>query len=771
MDKKLYAEYCRKIAAEGCVLLENDGTLPLKKTDKTAVFGREQFEYVKSGSGSGGRVNCPYVTNLYDYIKDKTVLDDEVTAFYKGYIAENPLDEGDGMQWELPSVQKQPVLDEEFVKAASARNDKAVMVISRIAGEAIDMKVERGYFFLTEQEELALELITRYFSRVVVVLNVGNLIDVTPFKKYNVNALLLCWQGGQEGGAALADALSGETSPSGKLPVTVASLDSYKHIPFGNFSRNIHFEDIFVGYRYFVTFAPDKIIYPFGFGLSYTNFKMQTLSFSVKNGRAKVAVKVENVGDHKGREVVEIYFSAPQGKLGKAAKELIAYKKTAELLPGASETVEISFDINELAAFDDKNACGFGHAFVLEKGEYCFFIGGDSLHNEKIGSYLLDADLLVKKASDALHPRQSFTRLTAFGTEKVVGYEDEIPASVAREIEYTGERGLTLKNVADGVCTMDEFIAQFTAEQLSWLLKGEGWGSRKTHVIGSAAIIGGTTEVFAAHGVPIVALCDGPAGPTMFDLNRLEECKNFDFTCIPTGTLLASTWDEQGIERIFTGFAEEMKDVGIDVILGPGVNIHRHPLGGRNFEYFSEDPRLAGNFAAAIGSYFNDNGVICTLKHFAVNSQESGRSEENEVLSERALREIYLKVFEIAVNTGKINAIMSSYNRINGISASGNIGLIDTILRGEWGYDGFVMSDWGTKADKFSNGSFGSFNIAEMVAVQNDAYMCCEDVVNNNDDLVSEYEAGNLSLASIQRSARRVLECIMKTQTFKSIKS
>lgn len=767
MDRKEYAAYCRKIAAEGCVLLENDGALPLKPNDKVAIFGREQFEYVKSGSGSGGRVNAPYTTDLNSSVSGRVIVDKEVEDFYKDYIKNNPYDPGDG--WKVPPVQKQPTVEESFVRDAAARCDKAVIAISRVCGESFDMQNVRGDFLLTEEEERTIELVTRYFKKTVVVLNSGNIINLTVFKKYKINGLLLCWQGGQEGGAALADVLVGAVAPSGKLPMTIAEPEAYGHIPFGEGARNIHFEDIFVGYRYFLTFAPDKIVYPFGFGLGYTTFKIETRSFAVSGGSAKLSVYVENIGDYKGREVVEVYFSAPQGKLGKAAKELIAYKKTKELLPGEGQTVEISFEINEMSAFDDKNACGFGHSFVMEKGDYAIFVGNDCLHNEKVGVYTLDNDILIKKASDALHPRQSFTRLTAFGTERVDGYECDYPTEEAAAVAYTGDRGLTLKNVADGVCSMDDFIGQFTVEQLFTVVRGESWGSRKTKVIGTAAVMGGKTEPFAEHGVPVVTLCDGPAGPSMYDPDRMDECKDIVTTCIPSGTLLASTWDEEGLEPIFRGFSDEMKEYGVDIILGPGVNIHRHPFGGRNFEYFSEDPRLAGNFNAAICGYFWDNDVICTPKHFAVNSQEHERGGEDEILSERALREIYLKVFELAVRTGKVQTIMTSYNRVNGVSTCASVGLTDVILRREWGFDGLVMSDWGARADKFSNGKHDSCYMAEMIIAQNDIYMGGNDSTRTDNDLAEEYANGSLTLGMLQRSARRVLECVIKSQTFKNV--
>lgn len=761
MDRNKYAEECRKVVAEGCVLLENDGVLPFSSNEKIAVFGREQFEYVKSGSGSGGLVNCEYVTDIGSSLKDRVCVDTTVEKYYRDFIAENPRDLGDGDMCVL-NVQKQPDITDEFVKAAAERNDKALIVISRLFGEGKDMKAEKGHYLLTDEEEKTISLVTKYFGKTAIVINSGNIIDLSWVKKYNVGALMLVWQGGQEGGVAVAQVLAGETFPSGKFPMTIAEADAYSAFPFGDIRRNIHTEDIYVGYRYALTFKPEKIIYPFGYGLGYTDFKINVKGIKFTDKDAEISVEVVNEGNREGKETVQAYFSAPQGKLGKAKRELVAFKKTDVLKAGDSEVVTLKFPLTDMRAFDDKDACGFGRAFVMERGNYEIFVGNDSVNCDKVGEYVLCADKLVEKTSDALHPVQGFTRLTPSGTEKVVGYECVYPAEELTTVEYTGDKGLTLANVADGVCSIDEFIAQFTAEELSVLVKGEGWGSSKAAVAGSAAVIGGVTETLRNHGVPAVTLCDGPSGPRTLDGKV--------YTCIPSGTIIASTWNPECIEGVFRGFAEELKESGIDIILAPGVNIHRHPFCGRNFEYFSEDPLLAGTFAAAEIGCFADNGILATIKHFAVNSQEAGRDGEDEVLSERALREIYLKVFEIAVRAGKVSCVMTSYNRINGISACASVGLTDVILRREWGYDGYVMSDWWACADKFSDGSWSRRNIAEMVKAQNDTFMVCPDAVNNKDDVLLELEKGSLSLAELQRSAKHVLECVMKTQAFKRCK-
>lgn len=757
MNTTEYLKHCKQVGAEGCVLLENDGVLPLIKTDKVAVFGREQFEYIKSGSGSGGCVQCEYVTDINTCLQGKIIFDEEVESFYKEFIKANPRDVGDG--WAIPPVQKQPILSESFVKSAAARCDKALIVISRIFGEGIDMHVKKGEYLLTDEEENALELITKHFKRVAVVVNSGNLIDLRWIKKYNIGGLMLVWQGGQEGGAAAAAALTGEIPPSGKMPSSAADIAAYDAIPFGDQIRNFHEEDIYVGYRYLLTFCPEKIIYPFGYGLTYTTFDIKTTAFSAENGKISVSVSVKNTGERSSKQVVEIYFSAPQGKLGKPAKELLAFKKTRELAPGEEQSLNFEIDATKMNSFDDKNACGFGRAFVLESGDYNIYAGTDCVNCKPVGTYVQNGDLCVLKTSDALHPRIGFNRITPSGNEHVAAYDCALPETNATEIKYVGDKGLTLQNVAAGVCTMDEFMAQLPPEQLACLVRGEGWGSSKASVAGSASVMGGVTDFLKEHGVPIATLCDGPSGPRTTD--------GTTFVCVPSGMLIASTWDVDVIKNMFYGFAEELVAGEIDVILAPGINVHRHPCGGRNFEYFSEDPLLAGSFASAICKYFYDKGILATPKHFAVNSQETQRGGEDEVLSERALREIFLKPFEIAVRDKNVHCIMTSYNRINGTSACANVWLTDAILRREWGYDGLVMTDWWARADNHEDGSFSIKNVAQMVKAQNDVFMVVTDAIASDDNVLSELNNGKLTLAELQRSAKHMLECVMKTLAFK----
>ncbi len=766
MNTKNYEQYCLDIIPEGTVLLENDGTLPLAKTDKVALFGRAQHEYVKSGSGSGGRVNCPHVWQFAEELKARVQTDIEVEEFYRKWIEENPWDENDG--WNYFASQKQPFLSEEFVAKIAARNDKAIFVTSRSAGESCDCKIEKGNWYLSEEEEQTIAVLRKYFKRFAVVLNAGNIIDMSWVKTYSVGSVVYAWQGGQEGARGTVNALMGDVSPSGKLPDTIAKIEDYPAFDcFGDEVKNVHKEDIFVGYRYFETFAKDKVIYPFGYGLSYTEFQTETLSVKEKNGIISVCVRVTNIGKAKGKEVVQVYYSAPQGTLGRAAKELAAYKKTKELLMGESEELQLSFPIEQMAAYDESGKSGFSSAWVLEKGEYGVFVGVDVRSARKEFSFHLDETRIVRQCVQALAPVEKFQKM-ATKDGKTLIWEDVVLQGVPAEkrmkdnmpkaIGYKGDRGYTLYDVAENKVGMDEFIAQFDDTALCEIVRGEGMSSMKAPIVGTASCFAGVTSVWRKAGVPVVTTCDGPGGLRM---EVPVPC-----TAIPVGTLLAATWAEELTEKLFYEFAEEMKYYKIDVILGPGINIHRHPLCGRNFEYYSEDPYLAGRFAATISGYFEKNGVHATLKHFACNSQEFKRGVENEVLSERALREIYLKPFEMAVRSGNVQSIMTSYNRVNGVSACANYDLTTEILRDDWGYTGFVMTDWWSKADEPRTGTHEKTNLTAMIKAQNDSFMVCPDATKNDDDLESSLKENYLTRGELERSAKNILDFSMKTLAF-----
>ena len=765
---KEFATACRKAIPEGIVLLENDGALPLVEKEKVAIFGRGQFEYLKSGSGSGGRVNCPYVTSIYDEIKNRVTLDDNVVRFYRDFIEENPFDTGDG--WKPCFCQNDAVPSEDLVRNAAARSDKAIYVICRNVGEGFDYEKTPGNWYLSDEEDKTINLLSQHFKNVIVLLNSGNIMDMSWVKRYNIGTVAYIWQGGQEGGAGTVDALMGDVAPSGRLTDTIAiTPEDYPCDDcFGDLAQNIHKEDIYVGYRYFETFAKDKVLYPFGFGLGYSKFS-QTVTGVAKDGDiVTISVIVENIGDYSGKDVVQVYFSAPQGKLGKPARELIAFKKTDVLSAGESQEINIAINISDMACYDDSGKTDYAFAWVLESGEYNIYVGQNVRDAKQCFAFTLDETRLAKQCVQALAPVEEFDRMInqngQIGFEKATlkqyDLSERIKANLPQPLEITGDKGIMLQDVASGKNTLDEFVAQFDAKSLSEIVRGEGFASPKATYQGTASCFAGITKSWSEKGVPVVTTCDGPSGIRM-ESSALA-------TCIPVGALLASAWAPELFEEIYDCLAQEMKHYDVDVLLGPGMNIHRSGLCGRNFEYFSEDPYITGVYADKISSYLTKNGVYATVKHFAVNSQELNRKDENEVLSERALREIYLKPFEIAVKGGSVNAIMTSYNRINGIHTSGNYDLTTTILRDDWGYTGFVMTDWGTTMDDPNNGTDTNTNLATMVKAQNDIYKVKGDSALCEDDQQEALKSGYLTIGELQRCAKNLLSFTLKTHAFRT---
>lgn len=762
----LFEKYCRESVPEGIVLLETDGTLPLRKTDKVAVFGRSQFEYQKSGSGSGGLVCCPYVTNIADELDKRVTLDKEVLEYYKNFIKENPFDKGNG--WLYAKCQKQPILEEELIAKTCQKNDKAIYILCRVVGEGGDCKAQKGDWYLSDDEEQNIAMLRKYFPNLIVLINTGNLMDMSWVKKYGIKTVAYIWQGGQEGGVGTVDALMGDVPPSGRLADTIAKhIDNYPSTScFGDEKKNVHVEDIYVGYRYFETFDEDSVLYPFGYGLNYTCFNQNLIKAEKEEDSISLQIKVTNVGNEKGKDVVQIYFEAPQNVLGNPKRQLIAFKKTQTLMPNQEEIIDVVINVNDMASYDDSGKSGFPFAYVLEQGIYKIFYGQNVKQTSLALEFSFAQTLLVKQCVQALAPREDFERLVFKNgkAEKEVvpksSYSllDRMNNSKLQEIPFTGYKGISLKDVADGEATLDEFVAQADLDMLRHIVHGEGMCSSKAPIDGTASVMGGITENWSKLGVPIVTACDGPSG--------LRLTSQVPATCIPSATLLACSWAPELFEKVFSCLADEMLKYHVDVLLAPGVNIHRNPLGGRNFEYFSEDPLITGECAKMIAKVFPQKGVYCTLKHFACNSQESGRRLENEVVSERAVREIYLKAFEIAIKSGYVQAIMSSYNRINGVSACSNYDLTTTILRKEWGYKGFVMTDWWPMIDNLQTGVAGNENISAMIKAQNDIYMVVPSATAHIDDLKESLDKGALTIAELQRCVKNILSFVLKSNAF-----
>lgn len=771
IDWKQYAAIARQAVAEGCVLLKNDNNaLPLKKGECASVFGRIQFDYYKSGTGSGGAVNTRYVTGILDALKQcpDIKVNEKLESVYREWVETHPFDKGNGWAQE-PWCQEEMSVSETLAKEAAAQSDAAVVIIGRTAGEDKDNTAKEGSYLLTSQEENLLKTVCTAFSRVIVLLNVGNIIDMKWVKKYNPAAVLYVWQGGQEGGSGVVDILTGEISPSGKLSDTIAYdiMDYPSTEGFGDPQRAIYHEDIYVGYRYFETFSRDKVLYPFGFGLSYTDFKMECIEFSVKESDFTEKVLVTNIGNVPGKEVIQIYAEAPQGVLGKATRSLCAFAKTKNLQPGQSETLEFVVPFSRLSSYDDSGITGFRSAYVLEPGRYTIYTG-NSIRNAAIsGTFSISETKVLEQLTEACSPVTPFDRIHPVSTP--VGYRVSYePVSLrtysmkARStsdmpisLPFMGDQGWKLGDVLDGKTTLDTFLSQIPDEDLICLVRGEGMNSPKV-TPGTGAAFGGVTDGLLHFGIPVACCSDGPSGIRM-------DCGAIAFS-LPNGTLLACTFNEALNEELFAMQGLELRKNRIDTLLGPGLNIHRNPLNGRNFEYFSEDPLLTGKIAAAQLRGMQRYGTTGTIKHFACNNQEFHRTEIDSIVSERALREIYLKAFEIAVKEGDAYFIMTTYGALNGLWTAGNYDLLTVILRKEWGFNGAVMTDWWAKINDEGEPASRT-NTAAMIRAQNDLYMVVSDSASNSgdDNLPESLLQGNVTRAQLIRAAKNICKAILRS--------
>lgn len=770
LDLEKYGSLIREVAAESCVLLKNDDkVLPFRKGDKVALFGRIAFNYYKSGVGSGGLVNTRYVVSILDALranKDIT-LDEDLLKVYEEWIQKNPFDEGHG--WgTVPWSQKEMKLEDSVVEAAS-NADIALVIIGRTAGEDQDSKNEPGSYLLTQEEEIMLEKVTKTFKRTVVILNVGNIIDMKWVEKYNPSSVLYVWQGGQEGGNGVVDILTGRVNPCGKLTDTIArNIEDYPSTEnFGDIEKNYYKEDIYLGYRYFETFAKDKVMYPFGYGLSYTNFDVKGNISSVTSKEVIVEANVTNLGNVPGKEVVQVYIEAPQGKLGKSARSLVGFAKTNVINPLESEKVEIRIPKYYMASYDDGGKTGYKSCYVLEEGSYKVYIGSDVRSANISGEYNEEFTVL-EKLEEACAPTDSFERLALKfnedGSPKVS--MEPVPKRTINpykrmkerredEIPCTGDKGYKLEDVFNKKIDIDKFVAQLSDDDLIYMFRGEGMCSPKV-TPGTAAAFGGVTDELRNFGIPVACCADGPSGIRM-DCGT-KACS------LPNGTALGSTFNIELVEELYKMTGKEMRKNKIDSLLGPGMNIHRNPLNGRNFEYISEDPLLTGKISAAQIIGMQSQGVAPTVKHFCANNQEVSRHFADSIVSERALREIYLKGFEIVVKEANLRSVMTSYGPVNGIWTAGSYDLCTTILRKEWGFDGIVMTDWWAKSN-IEGEKVTRENKYPMVAAQNDLYMCVADSKLNteNDNVKESLESGLLKRSDLQRNAKNILNFIMKS--------
>lgn len=780
LDFEKYTAKARQAVAEGQVLLLNQNhVLPLPKGSHVAVFGRMQLHYYKSGTGSGGMVNVNKVTGILEALEESEDVQvyEPLVGVYREWEKDHPFDEGVGWGNE-PWSQEEMELNEALVEEAAEKNEYAIVILARTAGEDKDNKMLEGAYCLTSIEEDMLQKVRKSFAKMIVLLNTGNIMDMSFMDQYRPDAVMYVWQGGMIGGLGTVDVLTGKVCPSGRLSDTIAAqMSDYPADPyFGGLEQNLYVEDIYVGYRYFESAAKSKVLYPFGFGLSYTTFSMEADGFSYAENQVSFVMKVTNTGSVAGKEVVQVYAKAPLGKLGKPARVLIDFKKTKELMPGECETLTFAIPTSMFASYNEVSTAGMPVGWVLEAGEYTIYAGGNVRDAYAVGSFTLDELQIVEECRNALAPTTAFKRMKMTAANehaeaacvyeiameevplRVVSPEEKRNAELPESCEITGDRGIKLADVKAGKATLDEFVAQLTEEELASIVRGEGMGSPKV-TAGTAAAFGGVTKSLLEKGIPCGCCDDGPSGM------RLDSgMKAFS---LPNGTLLACTFNTQLNEELYAFTAVEMIKNRVDILLGPGMNIHRHPLNGRNFEYFSEDPLLTGKMAAAQVRGLKSAGMTGSLKHFCGNNQETRRHTSNSIISERALREIYLRGFEIAVKEAKADAVMTTYGPVNGIWTSSNYDLVTDILRKQWGFEGVVMTDWWAyvcrEGDKPAKTDF-----ATMVKAQNDLYMVCPDSEKNEhgDNTIESLHNGSLTLGELQRCAKNICRFMMNTHAF-----
>lgn len=790
-----FAEFSRTVAAEGAVLLRNNGhALPVRAGEEVSIFGRVQVNYYRSGTGSGGSVNVPYTTNLLGGLRSKSSIkvNEELAAVYEQWIVENPFDNGGGGWAAEPWHQKEMPLTDELVAAARAKSGKAIVVIGRTAGEDQDNADAPGSYRLTDDELAMLKTVTKHFEQTIVVLNVSNFIDMSWVDSadhaHQIPCIIYAWQGGMEGGNAIADVLVGDVTPSGKLTDTIAySIDDYPSTAnYGDEFTNIYQEDIYVGYRYFETFRPDKVQYEFGFGLSYTEFKVEPEAAKLveRDGEQHIEVSatVTNIGDtYAGQEVVQAYYEAPQGKLGQPARALAAFAKTSVLKPGESQRLTMSFAAKSMASYDDAGVTGHRSAYVMEAGIYNIYAGTSVKQLTKIevdgqDGYAVASLRVIEQLDEALAPIADFTRMKP-GARKADGsYEltyvdvpkrqislgDRILSNLPVDLKQTGDQGYKLRDVHEGKVSMEAFIAQLSDDDLATLVRGEGMVSPLV-TPGTASAFGGVSDRLYNLGIPVGCTADGPSGIRMDSGHKATQ--------VPIGTLLAATWNVALVEELYVLEGRELIRNDIDTLLGPGMNIRRSPLNGRNFEYFSEDPLVTGIFGTACVTGIMKGGSNATLKHFACNNQEKYRTKVDAVVSERALREIYLKGFEMAVKDGGANSIMTSYNPINGHWAASNYDLNTTVLRKEWGFKGIVMTDWWASMNNAIEAGPSSKQATNaMVRAQNDLYMVVPnygaEINASEDNTIESLANGSLTRGELQRSAVNICEFLMNAPVF-----
>lgn len=806
-----HAKVAKRVAGEGIVLLENRGGLPIDISEKIALYGEGAAMTVRGGIGSG-EVNCRYVVSIWDGLKSagfKITTEDWLQGYLDTY--EEKKDEYTKQMRKkagvfnfnnLSYILGHPFMNPEgqlIGKDYLAKDTSVcIYVISRQAGENVDRMPVKGDFCLSDRELENLRTCRKYYKKLIVIINVGGYMDLSPLDEIGTEAVVFFGQQGAEGGHALADIISGKVSPSGHLTATWPK--SYEDVPYGMeysiLNGNTVYEDykenIYVGYRYYDTFQVEPR-YHFGHGLTYTTF-LYTSNVHVEKSEVIVEVQVTNVGKNDAKSVVQCYVTLPDGKLEKEAHRLVAFGKTKCLQEGETEKLWLTFCMEDLASFDEESHCS-----VLEKGNYVIEIGENSGNTSDVAVLYLENTVRLAEYESVcpLHKEFEVLRVSqelrdirnkrdSERAEKLPKYEIQLELF---KTFYPAYRKIKEKKSAE-IEVMQKLLSK---DELTDICVGSGLdvGLPKYHDFIIPGACGYSTSMFEKRGIPSISFCDGPAGLRVFDEcvvqgNTVRMVKpvmaSFDFlpliarkvmirprkegkmlyqytTAFPSGLAMGQTWNVELLVEVGQAIQEEMKVYGAEVWLAPGMNLHRNPLCGRNYEYYSEDPMLSGTLAAAVCNSVQSNpGYGVTVKHYACNNQEIDRRTISENVSERALRELYLRNFEIAVKKGNPKALMTSYNKVNGVYAAENYDLITKILRNEWCYEGMIMTDWTTEANMLDASK----------AMKAGVNLMMPGIGTDKKAIRKALKKGLISEAEMRVSASYVLEVIVGSKLFRN---
>ncbi len=756
-------ELIRKAGAEGTVLLRNDNVLPLSKDSVISVFGRVQNDYMYVGYGSGGDVIKPYTVSLMEGLRNKNAkLNENLASIYSDWCKKNPPDHGFWGHW--PHYYNEMPVSDELIKASADNSDCAVIVIGRSAGEDRENYLTKGSFYLTDEESSLIKRVSKSFKNTVIVMNIGSIMDMLWEKDLLSNncAIIIPYQGGMESGNAIADVLFGDEEPSGRLTDTISNY-YVNHLcaeHFGEKEYNNYFEDIYVGYRYFETFSKENVLYPFGYGLGYTTFETATTDVHNDLKAITLEINTKNTGKLSGKNVLQVYLEAPTGKLGKASRVLCGFQKTKKLAPGEEDTVRINVPFYTFASYDDNGITGFKDAYVLEEGAYNVYVGENVRDAKKVHTFTIEKTYVLEQLKEVCAPTQQFDimgcggKVTSVTTSKT-NLKKIISDNLPKSFGEPENRGIHLDDVVSGKCSIEDFVSQLSLKELEAISRGDYTMDSPLGNKGNAGVMGGVLSELRDKGIKPITTTDGPSGI------RIRSCCSL----IPIGTCLASMWNTELLEEIYTLVGKEMREKGSHILLAPGMNIHRSPLCGRNFEYYSEDPFLTGKTAAAVVKGVQKNGVGACPKHFACNSQETNRNKTDSRLSQRALREIYLKGFEICVKEAKPYTIMTSYNKINGVWGHYHYDLCTRILREEWGFDGVVMTDWwmqSSQSPEFPSLKDNAYRVRAGVDVLMPGGNRTGKRKPDGTLLKTYSKPDGITLGEMQQTAKRVIELTMK---------